>query len=47
MKMPSFFVDNKDCSHHTVFAGVDVFTASGNLMMLSLVELQPHTVVKH
>jgi quercetin dioxygenase-like cupin family protein len=46
MKMSNFFVDKKDCSHHTIFAGVDIFTACGNSMMLSLVEFQPHSVVE-
>ncbi|HWB07927.1 MAG TPA: cupin domain-containing protein [Pirellulales bacterium] len=44
--MSSFFVDKKDCSHHTIFAGVDIFTAAGNSMMLSLVEFEPHAVVE-
>lgn len=44
--MSSYFVDKKDCSHHTIFAGVDIFTAAGNGMMLSLVEFEPHAVVE-
>ena len=44
--MSKFFVDKKDCSHHTIFAGVDIFTACGSSMMLSLVEFQPHAVVE-
>ncbi len=44
--MSSFYVDKKDCSHHAIFAGVDIFTASGNSMMLSLVEFEPHAVVE-
>lgn len=44
--MSSYFVDKKDCSHHTIFAGVDIFTAPGNSMMLSLVEFEPHAVVE-
>lgn len=43
--MSNYFVDKKDCSHHTIFAGVDIFTAAGNGMMLSLVEFEPHAVV--
>jgi quercetin dioxygenase-like cupin family protein len=44
--MFSYVVDKKDCSHHTIFPGVDIFTTSGEHMMLSLVEMQPHAVVE-
>lgn len=44
--MFGFYVDKKDCSHHTIFPGVDIYTISGNSMMLSLVEFAPHAVVE-
>jgi|ERR1051325_6216028 quercetin dioxygenase-like cupin family protein len=45
-KMFEYFVDKKDCSHHTIFPGVDIYTTHANEMMLSLVEMQPHAVVE-
>ncbi|HVX10475.1 MAG TPA: cupin domain-containing protein [Pirellulales bacterium] len=44
--MSNYYVDKKDCSHHTIFAGVDIFTTAGKGMMLSLVEFEPHAVVE-
>lgn len=44
--MFGFYVDKKDCSHHRIFPGVDIYTTSGNSMMLSLVEFEPHAVVE-
>lgn len=44
--MFGFYVDKKDCSHHTIFPGVDIYTTCGNSMMLSLVEFAPHAVVE-
>ncbi|MEX2558666.1 MAG: cupin domain-containing protein [Pirellulales bacterium] len=44
--MFGFFVDKKDCSHHRIFPGVDIYTTHGNSMMLSLVEFEPHAVVE-
>lgn len=44
--MSTFYVDKKDCSHHNIFPGVDIFTACGKGMMLSLVEFEPHAVVE-
>lgn len=41
-----FFVDKKDCSHHRIFPGVDIYTTAGQHAMLSLVEMQPHAVVE-
>jgi quercetin dioxygenase-like cupin family protein len=45
-KMFGFFVDKKDCSHHTIFPGVDIHTMCGENVMLSLVEFEPHAVVE-
>jgi quercetin dioxygenase-like cupin family protein len=44
--MFGYFVDKKDCQHHRIFPGVDIYTAWGHQMMLSLVEMQPHAVVE-
>jgi len=44
--MTSYFVDKKDCSQHRIFPGVDIFTACGEQMMLSLVEMEPFAVVE-
>ena len=44
--MASYFVDKKDCSQHRIFPGVDIFTACGEQMMLSLVEMEPFAVVE-
>jgi len=41
-----YFVDKKDCSHHRIFPGVDIYTTAGDGMMLSLVEIEPHAVVE-
>ncbi|MGD9854762.1 MAG: cupin domain-containing protein [Planctomycetaceae bacterium] len=42
----SAFVDKSRCSRHTIFPGVDVYTAAGEAMMLSLAELAPHAEVE-
>jgi len=44
--MSTYFVDKQDCSHHRIFPGVDIYTACGMQMMLSLVEMEPHAVVE-
>ena len=44
--MSGYFVDKKDCSHHRIFPGVDIYTACGEQMMLSLVEMEPFAVVE-
>jgi len=44
--MSSFIVDRADCSHHTIFPGVDIYTAAGQGLMLSYVEFEPHAVVE-
>lgn len=40
------FVDKSQCSRHNIFPGVDVFTAAGQEMMLSLAVFEPHAVVE-
>src|SRR5688500_14999134 len=42
----SYYVSRPDCSHHTIFPAVKIFTFAGKTMMLSLVELAPHAVVE-
>ncbi|HVW36878.1 MAG TPA: cupin domain-containing protein [Pirellulales bacterium] len=44
--MSRFYVDKKDCSHHKIFPGVDIFTTCGDVVMLSLMEFEPHAVVE-
>lgn len=45
MSRPTF-VDKSDCARHNIFPGVDVFTAAGESMMLSLAEIDPHAEVE-
>lgn len=40
------FVRPGDCSRHNIFPGVEVFTAAGEAMMLSLAVFEPHAVVE-
>ena len=40
------FIDKSNCTHRTIFPGVEIYTAAGNEMMLSLVEFQPGAVVE-
>jgi quercetin dioxygenase-like cupin family protein len=40
-----FFLNRGHCAHHEIFPGVHIHTASGNRLMLSLVEFEPHAVV--
>ncbi len=44
--MESYFVDKKSCKHHQVFPGVDMFTSPCEKMMLSLVEMAPHSIIE-
>jgi unsaturated pyranuronate lyase len=41
-----YFLTRSDCSRHTIFPGVEIHTAAGQQMMLSLVEFAPHAVVE-
>lgn len=40
------FVSRAECAHHEIFPGVHIFTAAGQELMLSLVEMAPHAVVE-
>ncbi len=44
--MSDYFVDKSQCTNRTIFPGVDIYTAAGNEMMLSLVEFEPGAVVE-
>jgi len=44
--MSAYFVDTNECTHKTIFPGVDIFTTFGDGLMLSLVEMEPHAVVE-
>ena len=44
--MHRYIVDKKDCAHHQIFPGVEIFTTHGQHLMLSLVEFQPGAVVE-
>jgi quercetin dioxygenase-like cupin family protein len=44
--MESYFVDKKDCKHHSIIPGVEMFTTCCERMMLSLVEMEPHSVIE-
>jgi quercetin dioxygenase-like cupin family protein len=43
--MSGYFVDKSECAKHPIFPGVDIFTMHGQQLMLSLVEMAPHSVV--
>ena len=44
--MSKYILSREQCSHHNIFPGVDIHTAAGNQIMLSIVEFQPHAVVQ-
>ena len=44
--MSQYFVDQKDCARHSIFPGVEIFTAHTERLMLSLVEFEPNSVVE-
>jgi quercetin dioxygenase-like cupin family protein len=43
--MSLYFPTPEECSTHTIFPGVTIHTCSVEKMMLSYVELEPHSVV--
>ena len=45
MSHPSYYVTRAECSQHTIFPGVNIFTTAGQQMMISLVEFEPGAVV--
>ena len=44
--MSPYYVTRQDCSRHTIFPGVNIFTTSGEKMMLSVVDLEPGAIVQ-
>lgn len=44
--MSDYFVDKSNCTHRTIFPGVEIHTSACQQMMLSLVDLQPGAVVE-
>jgi quercetin dioxygenase-like cupin family protein len=44
--MSSHIVKREQCSHHSLFPGVDMFTTAGMGMTLSFVEFEPGAVVE-
>lgn len=44
--MSKYFVTQAECSRHTIFPGVNIFTTAGERMMLSLVEFEPRAIVQ-
>lgn len=44
--MSKYFIDPQECSHHNIFPGVQIHTAAGQQLMLSLVEFEPGAVVE-
>ncbi|RMG41770.1 MAG: cupin domain-containing protein [Planctomycetota bacterium] len=44
--MSRYFIGPEERSHHTIFPGVEIFTAAGDRLMLSLVVFEPHAVVE-
>jgi quercetin dioxygenase-like cupin family protein len=44
--MSQYFVDQSACPHRTIFPGVEIFTTCTDRLMLSVVELQPRSVVE-
>lgn len=44
--MSSYYMTRGECSKHTIFPGVNIFTMAGEKMMLSRVEFEPHAVVQ-
>jgi quercetin dioxygenase-like cupin family protein len=44
--MSLYFPESAECSRHTIFPGVDIRTCAADHMMLSVVDLAPHSVVE-
>ena len=45
MSMSHYFPKPDELSRHRIFPGVNIATCSGEKMMLSFVELEPHSMV--
>jgi quercetin dioxygenase-like cupin family protein len=44
--MSLYFPSAEECAHHTIFPGVHIRTCAADKMMLSVVDLEPHSVVE-
>ncbi|HZU39218.1 MAG TPA: cupin domain-containing protein [Gemmataceae bacterium] len=44
--MSSYFPTADECGRHTIFPGVEIRTAAAERMMMSVVDLQPHSIVE-
>jgi len=44
--MSAYFLSPAERSHHEIFPGVHIFTAAGERLMISVVELAPRSEVK-
>jgi quercetin dioxygenase-like cupin family protein len=44
--MSRYFPAPEECSRHTIFPGVHIRTAAADKMMLSIVDLEPNSVVQ-
>jgi quercetin dioxygenase-like cupin family protein len=44
--MSFYFPTPTECGHHTIFPGVHIQTCSLDKLMMSLVDLEPHSVVE-
>lgn len=44
--MSKYFPAPGECSRHTIFPGVEIRTAAGEKMMISIVDLSPNSVVE-
>ncbi len=44
--MSVYFPNRDECSQHTIFPGVTIRTCSAERMMISVVDLEPHSVVE-
>jgi quercetin dioxygenase-like cupin family protein len=44
--MSLYFPTTEECSAHAIFPGVTIRTCAAEQMMLSFVEIQPHSVVE-
>src|SRR6516225_5409651 len=43
--MSNYFPTSSECAEHTIFPGVHIRTCAAEKMMISVVDLEPHSVV--
>jgi len=46
VSMSYYFPSGDECGRHTIFPGVDIRTCAAEKMMISVVDLAPHSVVE-